>query len=70
MNLDSSQASANGSYTGCNTPSPRACLPNGGCSERPCGYSSGDILFPLGGFPSLRLPVVVVLTPAYLFEQN
>ncbi|OAY76474.1 Serine/threonine protein phosphatase 2A 55 kDa regulatory subunit B beta isoform [Ananas comosus] len=59
MNLDSSQASANGSYTGCNTPSPRACLPNGGCSERPCGYSSGDILFPLGGFPSLRLPVVV-----------
>ncbi|XP_072968156.1 serine/threonine protein phosphatase 2A 55 kDa regulatory subunit B beta isoform-like isoform X1 [Typha angustifolia] len=50
MNLDRSHALVNGS-------SPRLYLLNGGCAER--SYTNKDFSFPPGGFPSLRLPVVV-----------
>ncbi|XP_038987582.1 serine/threonine protein phosphatase 2A 55 kDa regulatory subunit B beta isoform-like isoform X3 [Phoenix dactylifera] len=56
MNLDPSQAAANGSIASSSTASPRVCLPNGGCSYN---YMSNDFSFPPGGFPSLRLPAVV-----------
>jgi serine/threonine-protein phosphatase 2A regulatory subunit B len=36
-------------------------LPNGGCSEKSDGLN-GDLLFPPGGYPSLRLPVVIAPT--------
>ncbi|XP_038987581.1 serine/threonine protein phosphatase 2A 55 kDa regulatory subunit B beta isoform-like isoform X2 [Phoenix dactylifera] len=55
MNLDPSQAAANGSIASSSTASPRVCLPNGGCSYN---YMSNDFSFPPGGFPSLRLPAV------------
>ncbi|KAG1367856.1 Serine/threonine protein phosphatase 2A 55 kDa regulatory subunit B beta isoform [Cocos nucifera] len=55
MNLDPSQAAANGSIASSSTASPRVCLPNGGCSYN---YMSHNLSFPPGGFPSLHLPVV------------
>lgn len=59
MNVDSLQTAGNGSVASSSTASPRASLPNGGYSERPYSYLSNDASFPPGGFPSLRLPVVV-----------
>ncbi|PKA55919.1 Serine/threonine protein phosphatase 2A 55 kDa regulatory subunit B beta isoform [Apostasia shenzhenica] len=49
MNADSLQ------FTVC----PSANLPNGACSERLYTYLNNDFKFPPGGFPTLRLPVVV-----------
>ena len=65
MNVDAFQAVGNGSISSSSMTSPIGYLPNGGCSERPYGHFSYDLSFPPGGFPSLRLPVVVVLYPAY-----
>ncbi|XP_073116622.1 serine/threonine protein phosphatase 2A 55 kDa regulatory subunit B beta isoform isoform X2 [Elaeis guineensis] len=59
MNMDDSQAIGNGSIASSSANSPRAYLPNGGCSERPYNHLSSDFLFPPGGFPSLHLPVVM-----------
>ncbi|XP_077210025.1 serine/threonine protein phosphatase 2A 55 kDa regulatory subunit B beta isoform-like isoform X2 [Tasmannia lanceolata] len=59
MNVDPSQVLGNGSIAGSSiSTSPKMCLPNGGCSERPYTCSSNDVLFPPGGIPSLHLPVV------------
>ncbi|KAG0499870.1 hypothetical protein HPP92_004561 [Vanilla planifolia] len=58
MNVDPSHAAVNGNIPSSNTGSPRVCLPNGWCSERPYKYLSNDFNFPPGGFPSLHLPVV------------
>ncbi|CAD5169202.1 unnamed protein product [Musa acuminata subsp. malaccensis] len=60
MNVDALQAVGNGSISSSSMTSPIGYLPNGGCSERPYGHLSYDLSFPPGGFPSLRLPVVVV----------
>lgn len=68
MNMDDSQAVGNGSIASSSATSPRAFLPNGGCSERPHNYPSSDFSFPPEGFPSLHLPVVVVLIPIYLMH--
>ncbi|CAL9090557.1 unnamed protein product [Musa hybrid cultivar] len=59
MNVDALQAVGNGSISSSSMTSPIGYLPNGGCSERPYGHLSYDLSFPPGGFPSLRLPVVV-----------
>lgn len=59
MNVDPSQAAGNGNISSSNTASPRVYLPNGACSEVPYKNLSHDINFPPGGFPTLRLPVVV-----------
>ncbi|XP_008793192.1 serine/threonine protein phosphatase 2A 55 kDa regulatory subunit B beta isoform-like isoform X2 [Phoenix dactylifera] len=59
MNMDDSQVVGNGSVASSSATSPRAYLPNGGCSERPHNYPSSDFSFPPGGFPSLHLPVVM-----------
>ncbi|KAJ8644948.1 hypothetical protein MRB53_006696 [Persea americana] len=57
MNMDPSQVAGNGSIASSSASTgPKACLPNGGCSERPY-HLSNDFLFP-PGVPSLRLPVV------------
>ncbi|KAI0515500.1 hypothetical protein KFK09_008165 [Dendrobium nobile] len=69
MNVDSSQASANGNIPSSCSASPRPCLPNGGCSERPYKYLSSDFKFPPGGFPTLRLPVVVASEDASLIAR-
>ncbi|KAG1330193.1 serine/threonine protein phosphatase 2A 55 kDa regulatory subunit B beta isoform [Cocos nucifera] len=58
MNMDDSQAVGNGSIASSSATSPRAYLPNGGCSERPYTYPSSDFSFPSGGFPLLHLPEV------------
>lgn len=64
MNMDPSQVAGNGDIASSSASTgPKACLPNGGRSERPYHLSS-DFLFP-PGVPSLRLPVVVVLTLAF-----
>nr|XP_029121038.1 serine/threonine protein phosphatase 2A 55 kDa regulatory subunit B beta isoform isoform X2 [Elaeis guineensis] len=55
MNLDPSQAAANGNIASSSTASPGVCLPNGGCSYN---HMSNEFSFPPGGFPSLHLPVV------------
>ncbi|KAI0494197.1 hypothetical protein KFK09_024328 [Dendrobium nobile] len=59
MNVDPSQAAGNGNISSSNTSSPRVYLPNGACSEVPYKNLSHDINIPPGGFPTLRLPVVV-----------
>lgn len=41
------------------SPSYRPLLPNGGSSNGPYTYLNNDVSYPPGGFPSLRLPVVV-----------
>ncbi|XP_058074052.1 serine/threonine protein phosphatase 2A 55 kDa regulatory subunit B beta isoform-like isoform X2 [Magnolia sinica] len=59
MNLDPSQIAGNGNIASSSiSNSPRKHLPNGGCSERSNNYPGNDFLFPPGGIPSLRLPVV------------
>ncbi|KAJ6794663.1 serine/threonine protein phosphatase 2A 55 kDa regulatory subunit B beta isoform-like isoform X1 [Iris pallida] len=59
VNIDPSQGAGNGSIASPSISSPGAYLANGGCSEKPYSSLSNDLSFPPGGFPSLRLPVVV-----------
>ncbi|XP_031489618.1 serine/threonine protein phosphatase 2A 55 kDa regulatory subunit B beta isoform isoform X1 [Nymphaea colorata] len=61
MNVDPSVPVGNGSLTGSSSSSPsrKMYLPNGGCSEGPYNLLNNDFVFPVGGIPSLRLPVVV-----------
>lgn len=67
MNADPSQVAGNGGIASSSVSTgPKACLPNGSCFEGSYNLSN-DFLFPPGGVPSLRLPVVVVLTLAYWF---
>ncbi|WOL00404.1 serine/threonine protein phosphatase [Canna indica] len=49
----------NGSNASSSTTAPRGYLPNGGCSEKVYNQLSNELSFPPGGFPSLRLPLVV-----------
>ncbi|XP_031489625.1 serine/threonine protein phosphatase 2A 55 kDa regulatory subunit B beta isoform isoform X2 [Nymphaea colorata] len=60
MNVDPSVPVGNGSLTGSSSSSPsrKMYLPNGGCSEGPYNLLNNDFVFPVGGIPSLRLPVV------------
>ncbi|KAF3794814.1 Serine/threonine protein phosphatase 2A regulatory subunit B beta isoform [Nymphaea thermarum] len=60
MNVDPSVPVGNGSLTGSSSSSPsrKMYLPNGGCSEGPYNLLNNDFAFPVGGIPSLRLPVV------------
>ncbi|XP_051115820.1 serine/threonine protein phosphatase 2A 55 kDa regulatory subunit B beta isoform-like isoform X2 [Andrographis paniculata] len=60
INVNPSKASGNGGSTASSSvcASPRQCLDNGGCSDQPYNSLSNDFLFPPGGIPSLRLPVV------------
>ena len=65
-NLDPSKAVGNGSVaSSSNSSSPKQYLANGGCPDRSNSYLSNDLSLPLGGIPSLRLPVVVVLDPLF-----
>ncbi|KAJ6803056.1 serine/threonine protein phosphatase 2A 55 kDa regulatory subunit B beta isoform-like isoform X1 [Iris pallida] len=59
VNVDPSQGARNGSIASPSLSSPGAYFANGGCSEKPYNSLSNDLTFPPGGFPSLRLPVVV-----------
>ncbi|XVE70943.1 hypothetical protein DITRI_Ditri10aG0110200 [Diplodiscus trichospermus] len=53
LNLDSTKAMGNGPIVGSSIPtSSKQCISNG-------GYTCNDFSFPIGGFPSLHLPVVV-----------
>lgn len=66
MNMDHSQVAGNGDIAGSSASTGQeVCLPNGRCSDRPYNYPSSDYVFPPGGIPSLRLPVVVVLSLIY-----
>lgn len=56
MNIDASHAAGN--CSGASSSRPGLCLPNG-YSGRTLNYLSNDLCIPPGGFPSLRLPVVV-----------
>jgi serine/threonine-protein phosphatase 2A regulatory subunit B len=60
MNMDLSRSVGNGPVV-CSSisASSKPCMANGGCDERPFGYSSIDTSLPSGGLPSLRLPMVV-----------
>lgn len=62
--MDASEAVRHDSIASSSMTSPQRNLPNGGCSEGPYNRSSNDLSLPLGGFPSLRLPVVVGLNPS------
>uniref|UniRef100_A0A2N9F7B6 Serine/threonine-protein phosphatase 2A 55 kDa regulatory subunit B n=1 Tax=Fagus sylvatica TaxID=28930 RepID=A0A2N9F7B6_FAGSY len=59
MNMDLSRSVGNGPVV-CSSisASSKPCMANGGCDERPFGYSSIDTSLPSGGLPSLRLPMV------------
>ncbi|CAA7397314.1 unnamed protein product [Spirodela intermedia] len=59
MNLNVSQGLGNGSIASSSTASSKAFLPNGTYSESRYNYLTKDFSFPPGGFPSLRLPVVI-----------
>lgn len=66
MNVDPSKTVGNGSVaSSSNLSSPKTHLANGGCSS--FSSLSNDISFPPEGYPSLRLPQVVVLGPFYAF---
>ncbi|KAJ8643289.1 hypothetical protein MRB53_005037 [Persea americana] len=59
MNMDHSQVAGNGGIAGSSASTGQEVrLPNGRCSDRPYNYPSSDSVFPPGGIPSLRLPVV------------
>ncbi|XP_042412854.1 serine/threonine protein phosphatase 2A 55 kDa regulatory subunit B beta isoform-like isoform X1 [Zingiber officinale] len=58
MNLDASMIVGNGCNGTSTTSGPRLGLSNG-CARSNFNYLSNDLSFPPGGFPSLRLPVVV-----------
>jgi len=62
MNVDSSAHSGNGSMimesSVINPISPSSCSSNGGPLEQISSHPSNDFVFPPGGIPSLRLPMV------------
>ncbi|CAI0462182.1 unnamed protein product [Linum tenue] len=61
MNVDPSKAVGNGSVaSSSNSSAPKPYLANGGCTDRLHNSPGNDFSIPAGGFPSLRLPVVVV----------
>ncbi|KAB2068910.1 hypothetical protein ES319_A08G062300v1 [Gossypium barbadense] len=61
MNVDSTKAMGNGPIVGSSiSTSSKQYIANGGCT-------SNDFSFPTGGFPSLHLPMVVVVNPECLF---
>ncbi|KAG4117206.1 hypothetical protein ERO13_D12G214750v2, partial [Gossypium hirsutum] len=63
MNVDSTKAMGNGPIVGSSiSTSSKQYIANGGCT-------SNDFSFPTGGFPSLYLPVVVVVNPECLFVK-
>ncbi|TYH65252.1 hypothetical protein ES332_D06G042400v1 [Gossypium tomentosum] len=63
MNVDSTKAMGNGPIVGSSiSTSSKQYIANGGCT-------SNDFSFPTGGFPSLHLPVVVVVNPKCLFVK-
>ncbi|KAJ6812826.1 serine/threonine protein phosphatase 2A 55 kDa regulatory subunit B beta isoform-like isoform X1 [Iris pallida] len=59
VNVEPSQGAGNCTIASPSTSSPGVYLPNGGSSEKPYNSLSNNLSFPPGGFPSLRLPVVV-----------
>ncbi|CAI0462183.1 unnamed protein product [Linum tenue] len=60
MNVDPSKAVGNGSVaSSSNSSAPKPYLANGGCTDRLHNSPGNDFSIPAGGFPSLRLPVVV-----------
>ncbi|CAL9182955.1 unnamed protein product [Musa hybrid cultivar] len=69
MNVDASRAVQNDNIASSSTISPRGYLPNGRCPERPHGQLNNDLSMPPGGFPSLRLPVVVTSQEASLIAR-
>ncbi|KAG4201633.1 hypothetical protein ERO13_A05G290032v2 [Gossypium hirsutum] len=63
MNVYSTKAMGNGPIVGSSiSTSSKQYIANGGCT-------SNDFSFPTGGFPSLHLPVVVVVNPECLFVK-
>jgi serine/threonine-protein phosphatase 2A regulatory subunit B len=67
MSMEPSKATGNGIVaTPSVTSTPKPHLTNG-YTDKSYTSLSNDLLFPPGGIPSLRLPVVVVLMP-YLFS--
>ncbi|KAB2035923.1 hypothetical protein ES319_D04G186800v1, partial [Gossypium barbadense] len=63
MNVDSTKSMGNGPIVGSSiSTSSKQYIANGGCT-------SNDFSFPTGGFPSLHLPVVVVVNPECLFVK-
>ncbi|XP_058068044.1 serine/threonine protein phosphatase 2A 55 kDa regulatory subunit B beta isoform-like [Magnolia sinica] len=59
MNVDSARVLGNGSIASSSISTiSNTHLPNGGCSGRLDSYLSNDFIFPPGGIPSLRLPVI------------
>jgi hypothetical protein len=68
LNMDLSRSVGNGPVV-CSSisASSKPCMANGGCDERPFGYSSIDTSLPSGGLPSLRLPMVVVFNLILIF---
>ncbi|KAL3566374.1 hypothetical protein D5086_031789 [Populus alba] len=59
MNADPAKAAGNGAVVGPSIPtSSKPYTANGGCLDKPVGLSN-DFSFPLGGVPSLHLPVVL-----------
>ncbi|TYG87249.1 hypothetical protein ES288_A13G198700v1 [Gossypium darwinii] len=63
MNVYSTKAMGNGPIVGLSiSTSSKQYIANGGCT-------SNDFSFPTGGFPSLHLPVVVVVNPECLFVK-
>lgn len=59
MALDTSRTVGDGTTSRATTSTSEPPLPNGGCSKKSDSLNS-DLLFPPGGYPSLRLPVVIV----------
>ncbi|WOL20375.1 serine/threonine protein phosphatase [Canna indica] len=59
MNVHAAEGVRNGSNASSSTTTPRGYLPNSGCSEKVYNQLSNELSFPPGGFPSLRLPLVV-----------
>uniref|UniRef100_A0A453SD38 Serine/threonine-protein phosphatase 2A 55 kDa regulatory subunit B n=1 Tax=Aegilops tauschii subsp. strangulata TaxID=200361 RepID=A0A453SD38_AEGTS len=57
MALDTSRTVGDGTTSRASTSTSEPPLPNGGCSKKSDSLNS-DLLFPPGGYPSLRLPVV------------
>lgn len=62
MNVDPAKAVGNGPVVGCVSTSSKPYLANGGCKERSISYPDNHTSFPSEGYPSLKLPTVVVFT--------
>lgn len=65
MNVDPAKAMGNGPVVGCVSTSSKSYLANGGCKERSISYTTNDTSFPSEGYPSLKLPTVVVFIQSY-----